>query len=140
MADDDDQRDQFEDEQPGDGEVSRIEALDERFGRIESEQAEHRALLEQIRDTIAGRGRTKAAHDKAQDRVEGRLEHPPAASIADQVRAAVRQVGAEQAQKDAEQKHQADHERLRELAERPPRQAMGGFRGRLARAMYGADQ
>lgn len=133
-------RQDYDDEQPGDGEVSRIEALDERFGRIESEQAEHRALLVQIRDAIAGKGPAKGAHDKAQDRVEGRLEHPPAQSIADQVRAAVQQVGAEQAQKEQEAKHAADHERLREMAERPPRQAMGGVRGAIARAMYGGDQ
>jgi hypothetical protein len=133
-------REQYDDEQPGDGEVGRIEALDERFGRIESEQAEHRALLEQIRDAIAGKGPAKDAHDKAQERTEGRLAHPPAQSVAEQVRAAVAAVGAEQAQAEADKQHAADHDKLRELAERPPREAMGGFRGRLARAMYGGDQ
>jgi hypothetical protein len=133
-------REQYDNEQPGDGEVGRIEALDERFGRIESEQAEHRALLEQIRDAIAGKGPVKDAHDKAQERTEGRLAHPPAQSVAEQVRAAVAAVGAEQAQAEAEKQHAADHDKLRELAERPPREAMGGFRGRLARAMYGGDQ
>jgi hypothetical protein len=133
-------REQFEDEQPGDDEVGRIEALDQRFGRIESEQAEHRALLVQIRDAIAGKGPARGAHDQAEQRTEGRLAHPPAESVADQVRAAVAAVGAEQAQAEADKQHKADHEKLREQAERPPREAMGGFRGRLARAMYGGDQ
>lgn len=125
----------------GDGEVTRIEALDERFGRIESEQAEHRQLLEQIRDAIgAGRRGERRAHDAAQQHTERRLEQPPAATMADQVRQAVKDVNAEEEQKRASAQHQADHDRIREMAERAPRETISGFRGRLRKAMYGADQ
>lgn len=127
-------------EQPGEDEAGRIEYLGERFGRIEAEQAAQRGILEQISDALAGRGPAKGAHDKAEGRVEGRLAHPPAQSIAEQVRAAVREVGAEEAQKARDAEHAADHERMRELAERPPRESMTGWRGKLAGVMYGADR
>ena len=128
------------DADPGAEEVGRIEALDERFGRIESEQAEHRQLLEQIRDAIAGKGAAKPAHDRAEKRTEGRLAEPAAVTIAEQVRAAVEAVGAEKAEKERAAAHDADHQKMREAAERPPREAMPGFRGRLSRAMFGPAQ
>lgn len=131
---------QQQEEHQGDGEASRIEALDERFGRIESEQAEHRSKLDQILDIVGGKGPAKPAHDKAQQHTETRLEHPPAESIAEQVRRAVADVDAERAQKERDATHQADHDKIRELAERPPREQVSGARGRLQRIMFGADR
>ena len=128
-----------QDEQPpGDEEVTRIEALDERFGRIESEQAEHRSLLEQILGRVGGA--EKKAHGEAQEHTKRRLEEPPAASVADQVRRAVQDVQAEQEATKRKADHDAEHEKLRQQAERPPREPVSGFRGRLQRVMYGGDQ
>jgi hypothetical protein len=128
----------YSDEDPGAGEVGRIEALDERFGRIESEQAEHRSLLEQILGRVGGA--EKKAHGEAQQRTEKRLEEPPAASVAEQVRRAVQDVQAEQEATRRKADHDAEHEKLRQQAERPPREPVSGFRGKLQRAMYGGDQ
>ena len=124
----------------GDGEAGRIEGLDERFGKIESEQAEQRSMIEQIRDAVAGKGAAEPAHAKAQEHTEQRLEHPPAETIADQVRRAVADVGAEEERKKREADHQADHDKIRELSERPPRETASGFRGTLQRIMFGADR
>lgn len=129
-----------QEQHPGGGEAGRIEALDERFGKIESEQAEQRGMLEQIRDAVAGKGAAGPAHAKAQEHTEQRLEHPPAETIADQVRRAVADVDAEKARKERDAAHQADHDKIKELAERPPRETAAGFRGRLQRAMYGGDR
>jgi len=122
-----------------DTEVSRIEALDERFGRIESEQAEHRSMLEQIRDAVAGKGAAGPAHEAAEKHTEGRLAHPPAESIAEQVRRAVADVGAEEERKRQAAAHEADHQKIREAAERPPRETASGVRGRIQRAMFGSQ-
>lgn len=127
-----------DDQQPGDEEVSRIEALDERFGRIESEQAEHRGMLQQILDRVGGA--EQDAHGKAQEHTRRRLEQTPAQTMADQVKRAVQDVEAEKAAEQTRAAHDADHERIRQLAERPPREPVSGFRGRLQRAMFGADQ
>jgi hypothetical protein len=123
---------------PGDEEVGRIEALDERFGRIESEQAEHRGLLQQILDRVGGA--EHQAHGKAEKHTERRLEHPPADSVADQVRRAVTDVQAEQEAERRRTDHDTEHAKLREAAERPPREAASGVRGRIQRAMFGGDQ
>lgn len=127
-------------QQPGEAEQARIESLDERFGRIEAEQAEHRTLLEQIRDGITGaRTAEDKAHGKAEQHTQDRLAHPPAETMADQVRKAVEAVNAEAEQKRRDEQHAADHQALREAAEKPPREAMSGFRGKLTRVMYGGD-
>lgn len=126
-----------QDQAPGEDESTRIEGLDERFGRLEQEQREQRGLLEQL---LAGKGPAKGAHDAAQQRTQHRLEQGPAASIADQVRQAVKDVNAEAAQQQAEADHAAEHQRMREAAERPPRERAGGLRGRLQTVMFGRDQ
>jgi hypothetical protein len=128
-----------QDEQPPGGEeVGRIEALDERFGRIESEQAEHRGMLERILDRVGGA--EQAAHGKAEQHTRQRLEHPPAESVADQVRRAVKDVQAEQEAERHKADHDTEHAKLREAAERPPREPASGVRGKIQRAMFGADQ
>lgn len=132
------QGDPPEEDQPGDDEVTRIEALDERFGRIESEQAEHRGMLEQILDRVGGA--RDDAHDKAEKHTQHRLAHPPAESMADQVKKAVRDVEAEKEAERTRAAHDADHERIRQEAERRPRELSSGFRGKLQRVMFGGDQ
>lgn len=123
---------------PADPEAGRIETLDQRFGAIETKQAEHDGKLDQILSKLgaaaAGEGKTHAA---AQARTEQRLD--TGSTIADQVRAAVEAVGAEKAAKDAADQHERDHQALKEMREHPPREAQAGWRGRLQRRMYGSD-
>jgi hypothetical protein len=121
-----------------DPEAERVETLDARFGRIEHEQAEQRGLLEQIRDAIAGEGGAAPIHEKAEAHTQARLDS--STTIAEQVRKAVEAVGAEQAQREADEAHKRDHEALRAEREKPPRESGSGFRGKLQRAMYGGDQ
>ena len=78
----------------GTGEASRIQSLDERFGKIETEQQQQRGLLEQIRDSLTGRNSPPAGSAPAAS--------PPApaaaaaADMAEQMRQAVRDVHAEE--------------------------------------------
>lgn len=120
-------------------EGQRVESLDARFGAIEHEQAEQKSMLTQILAKVGGGAKQAEgqAHDKAQQHTESRLD--ASSSIADQVRAAVEQVGAEKAQREADEAHQRDHAALREAAEKPPREAASGVRGRIQRAMFGAE-
>lgn len=123
-----------------DTEGQRVQALDERFGRIEHEQSEQRGILEQIRNSLgSAKGAERQAHAAAQAHTQDRLEHPPAATIADQVRAAVADVDAERENKRRQAEHDDHHKRLREQAEQAPRETASGWRGKLAKAMYGGD-
>lgn len=125
-------------EQDTDQEAGRVESLDARFGAIETKQAEQDGKLDQILSRLsgaaAGEGKTHAA---AQAHTEQRLDQ--GSSIADQVKAAVAAVGAEQAQKEAADKHAADHQALAEMREKKPRESTAGWRGKLQRAMYGQE-
>ena len=120
-----------------DPEGARVESLDARFGAIEHEQAEQRGILTQIRDALAGKGKTAPAHAAAQEHTETRLE--ASSSIADQVRRAVQDVNAEEEQRKRDEAHAADHAALAEAREKPPREAASGVRGRIQRAMFGAE-
>ena len=127
-------------QQPGEGEAGRIQTLDARFGAIEQEQKAQRGLLEQISAAVGGaKAAEQTAQGKAQEHTQDRLANPPAATMADQVRKAVQDVNAEEAQKQRDADHQADHDRIRELAERAPREPQSGWRARLQRGMYGSD-
>jgi hypothetical protein len=125
---------------PGQDEADRIQTLDARFGAIETEQKTQRGLLEQIAAAVGGTGPAAAAHDKAEARTQDRLANPPAATIADQVRQAVKDVQAEQDQAARDQAHQADHDKLRQASEQPPREPQSGPRARLQRILYGGDR
>ena len=120
-----------------DPEGQRVESLDARFGAIEHEQAEQRGILTQIRDALAGEGKAAPAHAAAQGRTETRLE--ASSSIADQVRRAVQDVNAEEEQRKRDEAHAADHVALAEAREKPPREAASGVRGKIQRAMFGAE-
>lgn len=126
-------------EEQADAETQRVESLDARFGKIEAEQAEHKNLLGQILDKVGGQAKETEgkAHAQAQTHTEQRLD--AGSSIADQVKAAVAAVGAEQAQKDREDAHERDHQALREAREKQPRETQSGWRGRLQKVMYGGD-
>jgi hypothetical protein len=113
------------------------ETQDARLAKLESTQAEQGGKLDQILALIKGEGAAGDAHDAAQQHTEERLDQ--SSTIADQVRQAVEAVGAEKAQKEAEEAHARDHAALREQQEKPPRESQSGFRGKLQRAMYGSD-
>lgn len=125
-------------EEQANAEADRVESLDARFGKIETEQAEQKNLLSQILDKVSGAAPADGkAHAKAQEHTEQRLD--AGTSIADQVRQAVKDVGAEQAQKEAADAHERDHQALREAREKQPRETQSGWRGKLQKAMYGGD-
>ena len=111
------------------------ETQDARLAKLEAEQAEQGGKLDQILALIKGEG---PAHDAAEQHAQERLDS--GSTIAEQVRKAVEQVGAEKAQREADEAHKADHAALREQREKPPRESASGFRGKLQRAMYGGDQ
>ena len=112
------------------------ETQDARLDKVEAEQAEQGGKLDQIL-SILGK-KEEGAHEKAEEHTESRLDR--GSTIADQVKAAVEAVGAENAQKEADAAHEADHAAIREAREKPPRESQSGFRGKLQRAMFGADQ
>jgi hypothetical protein len=111
------------------------ETQDARLDRVEAVQAEQGGKLDQILALIKGEGEV---HEKAEQHTQERLDS--SSTIAEQVRAAVEKVGAEKAQREADEAHKADHAALREAREKPPRESASGFRGKLQRAMYGGDQ
>src|ERR1700752_1561020 len=111
------------------------ETQDARLAKLEAEQAEQGGKLDQILALIKGEGEV---HEKAEQHTQERLDS--STTIAEQVRKAVEQVGAEKAQREADEGHKADHAALREQREKPPRESASGFRGKLQRAMYGGDQ
>lgn len=122
------------DDASGDGETGRIEELAEqreRIGRLEQG-------INELKDLIGGEGRAKGAHDAAQQHTESRLDR--GSSVAEQVQQAVKDVRAEEEDQRRQSAHDAEHQALREARERPPREAQGGWRGKLQRAMFGGDR
>lgn len=117
---DDDQR-----QEPAQTETSQ----DARLDRLEATQAEQGGKLDQIIAMIKGDGDGKPEAAPAQTG-----DGPDQVStIADQVRQAVRDVHAEEAQAAAKGKPDEAPK------EKPPRESQSGFRGKLQRAMYGGD-
>jgi hypothetical protein len=118
---------------PADPEAQRIESLDARFGKIETEQAEQRGLLQQILGKVGGGDAPKAGDPKQPDQ---------GLDMAAMMRKAVEDVGAENARKKAEEEHAAEHAALRAskpVAETQPRERQGGIKSKLQRAMFGGD-
>lgn len=126
MADHTSDQDPEEEAPPG-------EAVDARFAKIEAEQAEQGGKLDQILAKLSGgssgEGKTAPAATAKDE----------AGSMADQVRRAVEAVGAEKEQKAAADQHAAEHQALKEMREKPPRESQAGWRGKLQKAMYGKD-
>lgn len=131
--------DQPAEQPPAQAGADRAEDIDARFGKIEHEQARQGGLLEEIRVLVKGGGPAKGAHDAAQARTEDHLEHPPAETVAEQVRKAVQDVKADEARERQAQEHDDHHRQIREQAERPPHEQASGARGRLQRVMFGAE-
>lgn len=109
-------------------EEGRVKSLDDRFGAIETEQAEQRGLLEQISSAVQGLtgtgGKlTPASHTEAQQRTEDRLDRP--SSVQEQVRAELARAQAErqaEADKDAAKSEREQMlERMARLEEKAPR-------------------
>jgi hypothetical protein len=124
---------------PADPEAQRVESLDARFGKIETEQAEQRGLLQQILGKVGGGlDPTKAPGSSA----TGASPGTGSPDMAAMMRKAVEDVGAENARKKAEEEHAAEHAALRAskpVAETQPRERQGGIKSKLQRAMFGGD-
>jgi hypothetical protein len=117
---------------PADPEAQRVESLDARFGKIETEQAEQRGLLQQILGKVGGGDAPKAGDPKPDQPLD----------MAAMMRKAVEDVGAENARKKAEEDHAAEHAALRASKpepEKPPRERQGGARSRLQKIMFGGE-
>lgn len=120
-----------------DSEEQRIQSLDDRFGKIESEQERQGGLLEDIRGMLGGKDRGDTGKDApAPDRGEQR-ERP--GMIQEQMAEAIRKVRAEEKQQEADAAHAADHASLKDKApEKAPREATG-WKERLQGRMFGAQ-
>lgn len=120
----------------GDTEAGRVQALDDRFGKIEAEQQRQGGILATIADKL---GTTEGkAHDAAQQHTEDRLERPD--TIAAMVKKAVQDVGAEAEAERQRQDHDAEHQRIREGREKqevPPRPAGPSWKAKWQAAMFG---
>ena len=121
-----------------DPEAGRIKGLDERFGKLESEQREQRGMLEQILGKVSGSQSPPAAGNSggAPGGV-GAATGAPSHDVAELMRQAVRDVGAERAA--ARQRTDAERARIEQQAraEHAPREQTGRGRKRLQRALWG---
>jgi hypothetical protein len=124
-------------QQQADPEGQRVQALDDRFGAIEAEQAEQRGLLEQIRDAIGGTGRAAPAHATAGQATETTLERRE--TIAELTRRAVEDVNAKTQRDQADAAHAAEHAELkaRREAEQQPREPQRGPKAAAQRFLLG---
>lgn len=125
--------------QPGDGEAGRIQSLEDRFGKIEAEQARQGGILAEIKELVGGpkAGTSPPASGSSQPPAP-----PGTPSVADQVRKGVEEIEAKKAA-DAKAAADADADRTwrasvdERLAERKPAEPGTGFRNRLQRALVG---
>lgn len=104
------------------------ETQDARLDKLEAGQAEQGGKLDQIIGML--KGGAGDAHAAAQAHTERRLDE--SSTIADQVKQAVRDVHAEQAQDAAKAKPEPE-------PEQPPREPQSGIKAKLQRAMFGGE-
>lgn len=124
-----------------DKEAGRIRSLDERFKAIETEQADQRGMLEQIRDAVTG-GHTGADGDQGEGAPAapgpGEQRHGIGAEVRRQIEEAEKRRAAEEGERKAGEWRQSVEDRLEALKpEAAPREPQTGFRGRVQRAMFG---
>ncbi|SRR6266702_1325321 len=114
---------------------------EDRLERVEAEQREQRGLLNTILEKVSGTA--PEAPKGAQNVTETRLER--STIIADQVKQAVKDVGAEQEAERLRAEHDAEHARLRIPAAKPepehqPRERQGGAKAKWQKIMFGGDK
>lgn len=121
-----------------DGEAGRVKSLDDRFGALEHEQSEQRGMLSQILGKLGGGG--DAPKGEPVTRGDDPLAGPDPGSMAEQMRQAVRDVRAEEAQAEKDRQHSADHDRLRTPdPEKAPREVMIRGKAKLQKIMFGGS-
>jgi hypothetical protein len=117
----------------------RVTALETGQAEIKAEQERQGGILETILSKVGGTAGPAPAG--AQQATESRLERTT--SIADQVKAAVKEVDADKAREQAEAEHAAHHAALKAgtpEAEKQPRERQGGWKAKLQKGMYGGDR
>lgn len=120
-----------------DGEAGRVKALDDRFGALEAEQERQGGLLEQIAAKLGG---GKPDSDGPVTSADAPPAGPNPADMAEQMRQAVRDVRAEEAQADADRQHAADHAKLSAPEpEKTPREVMIKGKAKLQKVLFGGD-
>lgn len=123
---------------PASGGQGKPATPDARIDRLEATQAEQGTKLDRIIDLISGE--EQQAHGQAQQHVESKLER--SSNIADLVKRAVKDVGAEQAAEAERAAHAAEHDRLKAppaepRTEQPPREMTR--KQKLQRGLFGGD-
>ena len=128
-------------DQNSDGEADRITTIEDLAARQQQTDSKVDGLISRIDQVLAGGQHAEGqAHAAAQDRVEHKLSDP---GHLDEIKAAIRDVRAEEADAAARSAHDAEHERLRQgaqAAEQAPREAMVRGKQRLQRILFGGDQ
>jgi hypothetical protein len=105
---------------------------EQRLDKIETEQARQGTILEQILTKV---GAAPAGDGKV---TPGSTEQAPA-DIAEQMRQAIRDVGAEQEAARQAAAHDADHQQMRTRPEQRPRERRTPLRARLQKTVFGID-
>jgi len=128
-----------------DPEAGRIQALDDRFGAIETEQREQRGILDKVLAAVTpgGDAAPPGGHAAGSGAASGAAPLPsPAAAIAQQVRDEIAAADARRAQQDADKAWRDDVTATVEKvkAEQQPRPPQTGIRARLQRAMIGKTE
>lgn len=124
-----------------DPENDRITTIEDLAARQDRTDSKVDSLIGRI-DQVLGAGKTAEgqAHDAAQGHLERKLADP---GHLDEIKAAIRDVRAEEADAAARTAHDAEHERLRQgadAAEQAPREAVVKGKQRLQRWMFGGDR
>lgn len=127
------------------GEEGRIKSLDDRFGKIEHEQAEQRGILSRIEQALGGRPKVPGTGSASSPPTESGSRTEPdgtGLSIAEQVKRGVAEIeerkqreAAEQQAKDADQAWRKGVDER--LAERRPAEPRTGRKVKLQRALFG---
>jgi hypothetical protein len=107
-------------------EEERVKSLDDRFGKIEAEQERQGGLLDKIAAKLDGGSQQPPAAEPVT------RADPAPGDMAEQMRQAVRDVNAEQAQADAAKDKTP-------APEQAPREVMIRGKARLQRALFGGD-
>lgn len=123
------------DAQKPDGEAGRITTIEDIAQRQQATDSKVDGLVSKIDQMLGGGGPSEGKADTNPQQGQG--------LGMDQIRQAIRDVGAEEADAKAKADHDAEHERLKaakDAAEHQPREAMQTWKGRLQRAMFGGEK
>lgn len=120
---------------PADPEASRIKSYDDRFKSLEDEQRKQGTVLEQILSKVGAAPSGSGPVNPASS------EQVPA-DIGEQMRQAIRDVGAEDRERSQREQHDLEHQRMRDRGEHPehrPRERRTPLRARLQKHVFGID-